>query len=73
MDEIDVHKRLKKLSVHFEVKARVTVLKSLSLAKGAIMNHVEASAKEGNSMSFKGAAEFLKNSLNKRLEHYLNP
>lgn len=73
MDEIDAQKRLKKFSVRIEVKARVTVLKSLSLAKGAIMGHVEASAKEGNSMSYAGAAEFLKNSLNKRLEHYLNP
>lgn len=37
------------------------------------MGHVEFSAKEGNQRSFTGAAEFLTNSLNKRLEHYLNP
>ena len=73
MDEPDLKKRLSMFSVHVEVRGRITILKTLSFAKGAIVSHVEAQAREGNGLSFKGGEEYLQKAINKRLEHYLNP
>ena len=41
MEERDLKKRLKMFSVNVEIKGRINIIKSLSIAKGAILSHVE--------------------------------
>jgi hypothetical protein len=55
MDEPDPVKRLYMFSVQIEVRGRITILKSLSLAKSTIISQNEIQQRENAYKSFSGA------------------
>ena len=70
MEEPDPIKRMYMFSVQCEVRGRITILKSLSLAKSTIRQQNKIQMREGNYKSFSGAQTYLTESIFKRLEHY---
>ena len=72
MDEPDPARRLKMFSVKIQIKGRVTILKSLNFAKGTILSQVDSQAREAHKKTLAGAQKYMSDSINKRLEHYLN-
>lgn len=73
MDEPDPIKRLFMFSVQIEIRGRIHIMKSLSLAKGTIRSQTEIQQREINYRSFQGAQNYLRDSIFKRVEHYVDP
>ena len=72
MEEPDPIKRMYMFSVKCEVRGRITILKSLSLAKGTIRQQNKIQMRETNYKSFSGAQTYLTESIFKRLAHYIS-
>ena len=72
MEEPDPVRRLKMFSVKLDIKGRVTILKSLNFARGTILGQVEAQGRDAHRKSLGNIQGFLTESINKRLEHFLN-
>ena len=73
MDEEDPAKRLSMFSLNIKVKARIHIMKSLMLVKGAIVKENEKQARADMLNAFEGLGKVFKQSILKRLDHYLNP
>jgi len=72
MDEPDPIKRMHKFSVKIEIKGRLKILKSLSLAEGVIVQQNEIQLREQYYKSFFGCQDYLTWSMFKRCEHHIS-
>lgn len=73
MEEDDPVKRLSMFSVNIKCFARIHIMKSLLLAKGQILKENERQARADVANGFDGLGKVLKQSIQKRLQHYTNP
>lgn len=73
MEEEDPQKRLSMFSVKVRCYARIHIMKTLMLVKGQIMKENERQARADVERAHEGLGKFMKQSIQKRLQHYINP
>ena len=71
--ESDPRRKLNMFTTRLEVKARVNILKSLSLMKGKVVAAAKQSLERSMEEPMEGLEEILQETLYQRLQHFIEP